>query len=121
MEGLMRLHALERTPNGWIFANSVRGGLILLDEDLEVHDRIPDDEGWIQDCTQLPDGRVLLNDVDNHQIVEFSPGPPWERLRVVKYDDEWRMCEMVAVPGEYAALHQFVTPQNVHGQSLSIP
>jgi hypothetical protein len=103
MEGLMRPHALERTHNGWQFANSVGGGLVFLDDHLAVQDQIPYDAGWIQDCTRLQDGRVLLNDVDNHRIVEFSPGPPWVSGRVVKYDDEWRMCELVEVPSEYEA------------------
>ena len=101
MEGLMRPHALERTTHGWMFANSVGGGLILLDGDLNVADRIPYEAGWIQDCTQLGDGRVLLNDVDNHQIVEFAAELSWEIRRIVKYDDEWRMCELVETPAEY--------------------
>jgi len=71
---------------------------IFLDEQLSLRDEIPYDAGWIQDCTQLQDGRILLNDVDNHQTVEFSPGPLWEAGRIVKYEDEWRMCEPVAVP-----------------------
>jgi hypothetical protein len=102
MQGLMRPHALERTSHGWMFANSVGGGLILLDEKLSVTGKIPYDAGWIQDCTQLTDGRVLLNDVDNHQIVEFARKQSWEVRRIVKYDDEWRMCELVEVPQSYA-------------------
>jgi hypothetical protein len=97
MDGLMRPHSLGRTPTGWLFANSVGGGLVMLDEQLHVSGTIPYAEGWIQACTRLSDGRILLNDVDNHKIVEFPDGSQ-TISRIVEYDTEWRMAEMVQVP-----------------------
>lgn len=102
LDGLFRPHGLERTPSGWIFANSVGGELVLLDRALCVSDRITYEGGWIQDCTRLSDGRILLNDVDCHRIVEFA-GPPWIVRRVVPYDTEWRMAELREIPPPYRA------------------
>lgn len=97
LEGLARPHALEKIPGGWLLANSLAKELLLLDEDLAIATRIEYDGGWIQDCTRLPNGNVLLNDVDNHVLVEFA-GPPWKVAFSMNYDPEWRMGELVIVP-----------------------
>jgi hypothetical protein len=100
LEGLARPHSLEKIPEGWIFCNSLSKELILLNDDLKVTQNIPYDGGWIQDCTRLPDGHILLNDVDKHVLVEFS-GPPWEIVDTTPYDQNWRMGELVIVPGAH--------------------
>jgi hypothetical protein len=100
LEGLGRPHSIEKIPGGWICCNSVGKELVLLDEDLKVKDKIPYDGGWIQDCTRLPNGHVLLNDVDNHVLVEFA-GPPWEIVQKTPYDQNWRMGELAVVPAAH--------------------
>jgi hypothetical protein len=102
LEGLARPHALEKIPGGWILANTLAKELILLDDDLERKGSVEYDGGWIQDCTRLPNGNLLLNDVDNHVLVEFS-GPQWKIIHKVEYPAEWRMGELVVVPEEHEA------------------
>jgi hypothetical protein len=97
LEGLARPHSLEKTPQGWIFCNSLSKELVMLDDDLKVTEKIPYDGGWIQDCTRLPNGDILLNDVDKHVLIEFS-GPPWQIVNTTPYDQNWRMGELVIVP-----------------------
>jgi hypothetical protein len=100
LEGLARPHSIEKTPEGWIFCNSLSKEMVLLDDDLKVTDKIPYDGGWIQDCTRLPNGHILLNDVDKHVLVEFG-GPPWEILNTTPYDQNWRMGELTVVPAAH--------------------
>lgn len=109
LEGLARPHSLEKIPEGWIFCNSLSKELVILDDDLKVTSNIGYDGGWIQDCTRLPSGHILLNDVDNHVLVEFA-GPPYEIVDKVNYEESWRMGELVVVPAEYehAFLNQAV-------------
>jgi hypothetical protein len=100
LDGLARPHGLEKTPQGWLLCNSLSKELLLLDEDLKVVERIEYDGGWIQDCTMLSSGRILLNDVDNHRVVEFA-GPPWEIGSVTPYNESWRMGELLEIPAAY--------------------
>jgi hypothetical protein len=102
LDGLARPHGLEKIPGGWLMANSLAKELLLLDEDLAIATRIDYDGGWIQDCTRLPNGNILLNDVDNHVLVEFS-GPPWKIDFKMNYDPDWRMGELVVVPEQHEA------------------
>jgi hypothetical protein len=44
-----------------------------MDDDLKVTGNIFYDGGWIQDCTRLPNGNIVLNDVDN--TVQVVGGP----------------------------------------------
>ncbi len=73
---------------------------MIIDDDLKVIQHIPYDGGWIQDCTRLPNGNILLNDVDNHVLVEFA-GSPYEIVNKTPYDQNWRMGELVVVPAEH--------------------
>ncbi|MFN7997741.1 MAG: hypothetical protein U0Q18_29245 [Bryobacteraceae bacterium] len=100
LEGLARPHSLEKVPEGWIFCNSLSKEMVILDDDLKVIEHIPYDGGWIQDCTRLPNGNILLNDVDKHVLVEFA-GRPWEIVNKTDYDQNWRMGELVIVPKEH--------------------
>lgn len=105
LEGLARPHSLEKFPGGWIFCNSLSKELVLIDDDLKITDRIAYDGGWIQDCTRLPNGNIVLNDVDNHVLIEFA-GTPYEAVKTTSYDSNWRMGELVVVPTEHE--HAFV-------------
>jgi hypothetical protein len=100
LDGLARPHSLEKIPGGWIFCNSLAKELLLLDDHLKINGRIPYDGGWIQDCTRLPNGNVVLNDVDNTVLVEFA-APNWEIVSTTPYPPAWRMGELVVVPPEY--------------------
>jgi hypothetical protein len=100
LEGLARPHSLEKIPGGWIFCNSLSKELVLLDDNLKVTGNIVYDGGWIQDCTRLPNGNVVLNDVDNTVLVEFAP-PNWEIVNRTNYPNSWRMGELVVVPTEH--------------------
>lgn len=100
LEGLARPHSLEKIPEGWIFCNSLSKELVITDDDFKITDHVPYDGGWIQDCTRLPNGHLLLNDVDKHVLVEFS-GPPWTIVETTPYDQSWRMGELVMVPSEH--------------------
>jgi hypothetical protein len=102
LEGLARPHALEKIPGGWILANTLGKELILLNDDLKLQQTIPYDGGWIQDCTRLPNGNILLNDVDNHVLVELA-GPDWQIVNRTEYPAAWRMGELVVVPEEHEA------------------
>ena len=100
LDGLVRPHGLERNPLGWILCNSLSKELLILDDEFKIADRVSYDGGWIQDCTMLANGHILLNDVDNHRLVEHA-GPPWEIVSVTKYPDSWRMGELLQVPAGY--------------------
>ncbi|HTV72699.1 MAG TPA: hypothetical protein VME66_03205 [Candidatus Acidoferrales bacterium] len=97
LEGLLRPHTLEQIPGGWLISNSVGQELLVLDDALRIAGHIEYAGGWIQDCTRLPDGRILLNDVDQHQIVEFSGTPP-AIAHVIPYGENWRMGELCMMP-----------------------
>lgn len=100
LEGLARPHSLEKIPGGWIFCNSLSKELVLLDDDLKVTGNVPYDGGWIQDCTRLPNGNIVLNDVDNTVLVEFAP-PDWTIVSRTSYPGTWRMGELAVVPAEH--------------------
>ena len=100
MTGLARPHGLEKIPGGWIFCNSLSKELVMINDNLERISSITYDGGWIQDCTVLPNGNVLLNDVDNHILVEFA-GPDWHVTQTIPYNQNWRMAEMITVPAEH--------------------
>jgi len=80
-----------------MFANSFGGEVVFLDEALSRCGRIPYDAGWIQDCTMLSDGRVLLNDVDNHVILEYETWTSNSPSKAMKYYDNWRITELVEI------------------------
>jgi hypothetical protein len=101
LDSLARPHGLERVPSGWIFCNTLAKEVLFLDEEMRVVDRIEYDGGWIQSCTMTSHGHVLLNDVDNHHVVEFS-GPPWEIIGVTRYPDSWRMGKLLEIAPEYS-------------------
>lgn len=99
LNGLARPHGLERTKDGWILCSSAACEVIYLDQDLRVKNRVRLNAGWLQDCTMLSNGGVLLNDVDNHSLIEVEA-----RGAVVKrweYPAEWRIDEILQVPAEY--------------------
>ena len=100
LEGLARPHSLEKIPGGWIFCNSLSKELVLLDDDLKVTGNIFYDGGWIQDCTRLPNGNIVLNDVDNTVLVEFA-APDWKIVSRTNYPHSWRMGELVVVPSKH--------------------
>lgn len=102
LDGLARPHSLEKTPDGWILCSSLSKELIRLDDELQLVQRIPYDGGWIQDCTRLPNGHIILNDVDNTVLVELAP-PDWRIIRETPYPSMWRMGELVVVPQEHHA------------------
>ncbi len=101
LDKLVRPHALERTPLGWLFCNSLGKELVLLDFDLQVSRRIPCEGKWIQDCTMLSNGNIVVGDVDEHRIVELE-GPNWKVARTIEYDPEWRLAELNEIPAVYA-------------------
>jgi hypothetical protein len=101
VDQLVRPHGLERTRTGWLFCNTLGKELIALHPDLTVSERIPYDGIWIQDCTMLSNGNILLADVDQHCIVELS-GPKWNPVKTIYCDPEWRLAELNEVPLEYA-------------------
>jgi hypothetical protein len=100
LEGLARPHGLKKTPLGWLTCNSLSKEVLLLDNDMHIKQRIEYDGGWIQDCTMLSNGRILLNDVDNHRLVELD-GARWYITNVTPYPTAWRMGELHEVPTGY--------------------
>jgi hypothetical protein len=103
LEGLARPHTLEKFEGGWLSCNSLAKELLVLDRDLKIADRIPYDGGWIQSCTRLSNGHILLNDVDMSRISEFAGAPPFEIVGTTPYDANWRMAELVEVPKAHEA------------------
>ncbi len=99
LDGLARPHGLQKTPQGWLLANTLGKELVMLDDGLKVTERIPYDGGWIQDCRMLSNGHILINDVDNKQIVELA-GSPWEIISSTRFPMLWRMGELHEVPEE---------------------
>ena len=97
LDGLARPHGLEKTPQGWLLANTLGKELVLLDFDLKVKERIPYDGGWIQDVTTLSNGNILLNDVDNKKLIELAP-PSWGIVSETRFPMLWRMGEVNEVP-----------------------
>ena len=55
-----------------MFCNSVSKELVLIDDDLKLKEKIPYDGGWIQDCTRLPNGHILVTSMDARKVVEFN-------------------------------------------------
>jgi hypothetical protein len=97
LDGLARPHSLEKIPGGWVFCNSLSKELVILNDDLQVREKVFYDGGWIQDCTRLPNGNLVLNDVDNTVLIEFA-APDWKIVSRTPYPDTWRMGEIVLVP-----------------------
>jgi hypothetical protein len=97
LDGLGKPHGLERIPGGWLLCNSLTREVLLLDEALRISRKFQYDGGWLQDCTRLSNGNILLNDVDNHRLVELDP-ETWHEVSVTLYDAEWRMGELLELP-----------------------
>jgi hypothetical protein len=102
LDGLGKPHGLERIPGGWLLCNSTSREVLLLDEALKIRRTFQYDGGWLQDCTRLSNGNILLNDVDNHLLVELDP-QSWKQISVTSYDADWRMGELLELPASYAA------------------
>jgi hypothetical protein len=97
LAGLARPHGPIPYSGGWLVCNSLGKEIVTLDPELDVVERIPYDGGWIQDATELSNGHILLNDVDNHVLVELA-GPDWHEAERVPYDHSWRMAEIRELP-----------------------
>ena len=95
LDGLARPHGLERTKDGWILCSSAACELLFLDSEFRVTKRMRLDGGWLQDCTMLSNGNVLLNDVDNHSLIEVDGGE--REVRKWVYPKEWRIDEIAEV------------------------
>jgi hypothetical protein len=95
LDGLARPHGLERTKDGWILCSSAACELLFLDSEFRVTKRMRLDGGWLQDCTMLSNGNVLLNDVDNHALIEVDGGE--REVRKWVYPKEWRIDEIAEV------------------------
>jgi hypothetical protein len=110
VDGLARPHALTRTGAGWLVANSAAAEVIALDEDFAVIGRHRlDGCGWLQDLTVLSDGHVLVNDVDNHCLVELAP-PVWQPVDRIPYHPGWRMAEISELPPRATAAFRGARP-----------
>jgi hypothetical protein len=103
LDGLARPHTLERFDGGWLTCNSLGKELLVLDDELAVAAHIPHDGGWIQACTRLSDGHILVNDVDMSRLVELAGDAPFEIIGTTLYDANWRMAELVEVPKQHEA------------------
>ncbi|MGA8437548.1 MAG: hypothetical protein WB762_19215 [Candidatus Sulfotelmatobacter sp.] len=103
LEGLARPHTLEKFNGGWLCCNSLAKELLVLDDNLKIAAHIPYDGGWIQDCTRLSNGHILVNDVDMSRVVEFAGSAPFEMIGITPYDANWRMAELVEVPKHHEA------------------
>jgi hypothetical protein len=103
LEGLARPHILEKFDGGWLSCNSLGKELLILDNHLQIATRIPYDGGWIQACTRLSNGHILLNDVDMNRLVEFAGVAPFGIIGTTPYDINWRMGELVEVPKHHEA------------------
>ncbi len=99
LDGLARPHGLEQADDGWILCSSAACELILLDGDFQVRKCIRMDAGWLQDCTMLSNGHVLLNDVDNHALIELG-GSDFGVVKKWVYPEDWRIDEILEVPRE---------------------
>jgi hypothetical protein len=102
LDGLGKPHGLERVPGGWLLCNSLSREILLLDDALKISRKFRYEGGWVQDCTRLSNGNILLNDVDNHRLVELDP-ETWTEVSVTLYDSEWRMGELLELPPSYSA------------------
>lgn len=101
LEGLNHPHALQRTSTGWMLCSSSTGQIIFLDREMRECSRFGYVGGWLQDCRMLSNGNILLNDVDNHKLIELQP-PNWSQIHTLQYDGDWRMGELCEVPEPYA-------------------
>jgi hypothetical protein len=100
LEGLSRPHSLRRTSLGWLVCSSAGGEVVLLNDAFQVIDRIVYRTGWIQDCTTLPSGDLLLIDASRSCLVQLA-GPPWRVVSVTPYPDLWHMHRLLEVPLAY--------------------
>jgi hypothetical protein len=98
VSGLSRPHGLKKIPYGWVIANSAAAELIMFDEDFRVIERHTiENGGWLQDVTMLSNGNFLVNDVDNHCVLELEP-PRWGIVGRLDYHANWRMAEIAEFP-----------------------
>jgi hypothetical protein len=100
LDGLARPHAIRKIPGGWSLANSWGCEFLLLDERFQIVEGFEYDGGWMQDCRRLSTGDFVLNDVDNHRVVEVS-GPPFREVASFTYDHLWRMFDLEEVPARH--------------------
>jgi hypothetical protein len=98
LDGLARPHGLERVPGGWILASSASSELIFLDSTFRLTRRVSLHAGWLQDCTMLSNGHVLVNDVDNHSVLELAED---KVVNCWVYPADWRLDEILEVPAQY--------------------
>lgn len=103
VSGLARPHGLTRTPFGWVIANSAAAELITFDDDFHITGRYAiETGGWLQDVRMLSNGHFLVNDVDNHCVLELAP-PHWREVDRLAYHPNWRMAEIVELPPRLTA------------------
>ena len=100
LAGLARPHGPIPYSGGWLVCNSLGKEIVVLNAALAVVESIPYDGGWIQDATELSNGNIVLNDVDNHVLVELDARDRREVARV-EYDADWRMAEIRELPGRW--------------------
>lgn len=102
VDGLARPHGLTRTPAGWLVASSAAAELLMFDENFVLTGRhAVDGGGWLQDVTMLSDGHILVNDVDQHCVLELAP-PGWQVVGRLAYHPNWRMDEITELPSHLA-------------------
>ena len=118
LDGLARPHTLEKFAAGWLCCNSLAKELLILDDNLKIAEHIPYNGGWIQACTRLSSGHIVLNDVDMSCLVEFA-GAPFEMIGTTAYDANWRMAELVEVPKHHEA--SFLRATNAVARAAAAP
>jgi len=102
VDGLARPHGLTRARDGWLVANSAAAELLTFDEDFVLADRhVVEGGGWLQDVTMLSNGHVLVNDVDQHCVLELAV-PGWQVVGRLDYHPNWRMDELAELPSHLA-------------------
>jgi hypothetical protein len=119
VDGLVRPHGLTRLPSGWAIASSAAAELVFLDDDFcRVGTVAVPHAGWLQDIALLSTGRILVNDVDNHRLLELAP-PDWDVIDYLEYEPSWRMDEVAEVPSHLVAA--FVSHRRSRTLSIGRP
>jgi hypothetical protein len=113
LDGLTHPHSLRPLPDGgWTIADSQGKRIVVLDRELRLVDQIPSVDGWIQDALPLPDGRVLVADVNRFRLLlQDTAGHPYREYPV---DRNWRVYGLEVVPDAVVtALQRESTPEIV--------
>ncbi|MGC9309476.1 MAG: hypothetical protein ACP5D2_02150 [Candidatus Nanoarchaeia archaeon] len=72
LEGLKCPHSIRKISRGYVLSNTLNGEIIILDNNLNIINKIKRDFNWLQDAIELKDGTFLIIDSNNYRICKIN-------------------------------------------------